>query len=83
MFLEIITPDKKLFSGEAELVKLPGTAGYFELLMDHSPMISTLSEGKIKVKDAKGIISYFDIKGGVMEIHDNKIIVLLDSSDMV
>lgn len=83
MILEIITPDKKLFSGEAELVKLPGTAGYFEILMNHSPIISTLSEGKIKVKQANGNISYFDIKGGVVEVLNNSIIVLIDSSEMV
>jgi F-type H+-transporting ATPase subunit epsilon len=83
MFLEIITPDKKLFSGEAELVKLPGTAGYFEILMNHAPIISTLSEGKIKVKQANGNISNFDIKGGIVEALNNHIIVLLDSSEMV
>ena len=83
MFLEIITPDKKLFSGEAELVKLPGTAGYFEILMNHAPIISTLIEGKIKVKQANGNIAYFDIKGGVTEALNNHIIVLLDSSEMV
>jgi F-type H+-transporting ATPase subunit epsilon len=83
MFLEIITPEKKLFSGEAELVKLPGTAGYFEVLMNHSPIISTLMEGKIKVKDTKGLISYFDISSGVVEAHNNKIVVLVDSSSMV
>ena len=82
MFLEIITPEKKLFSGEAELVKLPGTAGYFEILLNHSPIISTLIEGKIKVKDAKGTISYFDIRGGVVEVLNNKIVVLVDSSVM-
>ncbi len=80
MFLDIITPEKKLFSGEAELVKLPGSAGYFEVLTNHSPMISTLMEGKIKVKDVHGTISYFDIVGGVVEVLNNKIAVLVDSS---
>ena len=83
MFLEIITPEKKLFSGETELVKLPGSAGYFEILMNHSPIISTLIEGKIKVKEASGTISYFDIKEGVVEALNNKIVVLVDSSGMV
>jgi F-type H+-transporting ATPase subunit epsilon len=83
MFLEIITPEKRLFSGEAELVKLPGTTGYFEVLMNHSPIISNLIEGKIKVKDAQGTISYFDINGGVVEVLNNKIVVLVDSSAMI
>lgn len=79
MFLEIITPEKKIFSGEAELVKLPGTAGYFEVLTNHSPIISTLIEGKIKVKDANGTISYFEVSGGVVEVQNDKIVVLVDS----
>ncbi len=83
MFLEIITPEKKLFSGEAELVQLPGTIGYFEVLMNHSPMISTLIEGRIKVKDANGVFSYFDITGGVVEVHNNKIAVLVDTAGVV
>ena len=79
MFLEIITPEKKLFTGEAELVQLPGTAGYFEILMNHSPIISTLKEGKIKIKDGNGAISDFDIKGGVVEVLNNNIVVLVDT----
>jgi F-type H+-transporting ATPase subunit epsilon len=79
MYLEIITPEKKLFAGEAELVKLPGTSGSFEILMNHAPTVSTLMEGKIKVKESNGNISYYDIKGGVVEVVNNKIVVLVDS----
>ncbi|MCK9640645.1 MAG: ATP synthase F1 subunit epsilon [Prolixibacteraceae bacterium] len=80
MYLEIITPEKKLFSGETELVKLPGTLGSFEVLMNHAPAISTLAEGKIKVKEPNGNVIYFEITGGVVEIQNNNIIVLVDSS---
>jgi F-type H+-transporting ATPase subunit epsilon len=83
MFLEIITPEKKLFSGETELVKLPGSSGSFEIMMNHAPIISTLAEGKIKVKEANGLFSYFEIKGGVVEVRSNNIIVLVDSCGMV
>ncbi len=80
MYLEIITPEKRLFAGETELVKFPGTAGSFEVLMNHAPTISTLTEGKIKVNEPNGVVSYFEIKGGVAEIKSNNIIVLVDSS---
>jgi len=79
MHLEIITPEKKLFSGETELVKLPGTEGSFEVLMNHAPAISTLAEGKIKVKEPNGNVTYFEITGGMVEIKSNNIIVLVDS----
>ena len=82
MYLEIITPEKKLFSGETELVKLPGTLGSFEVLMNHAPTISTLAEGKIKVKEPNGNVIYFEITGGVVEIQNNNIIVLVDSSKL-
>lgn len=83
MYLEIITPEKKLFSGEIELVQLPGTGGSFEVLMNHAPAISTLAEGKIKVKEPNGNVTYFEITGGVVEIKSNNIIVLVDSSGLV
>jgi F-type H+-transporting ATPase subunit epsilon len=83
MYLEIITPEKKLFAGEIELVKLPGTGGSFEVLMNHAPAISTLMAGKIKVKESNGNLTYFDIKGGVVETVNNNIIILVDSSGLV
>ncbi|HEY5509646.1 MAG TPA: ATP synthase F1 subunit epsilon [Prolixibacteraceae bacterium] len=78
MFLEIITPEKKLFSGETELVQLPGASGSFEVLMNHAPLISTLIAGKIKVKESDGSFTYFEINGGVVEVLNNNISVLVD-----
>ena len=80
MYLEIITPENKLFAGEAELVKLPGSNGSFEVLMNHAPTISTLTEGQIKVKDSNGNLAYFEIRSGVVEVKHNNIIVLVDAS---
>lgn len=80
MFLEIITPEKKMFSGETEVVKLPGTAGSFEIMMNHAPLISTLTAGKIKVRETDGTYLFFDINGGVVEVLNNNVIVLVDSS---
>ncbi len=78
MLLEIITPDKKIFSGEVSLVQLPGTDGSFEILNNHAPIISTLAKGKIKIIDAAKTTQYFEINGGVVEMQKNKIIVLAD-----
>jgi F-type H+-transporting ATPase subunit epsilon len=83
MYLEIITPEKKLFAGEIELVKLPGTGGSFEVLMNHAATISTLMAGKIKVKEFNGKLSYFDIQGGVVEVVNNSIIILVDTAGLV
>lgn len=78
MFLEIITPDKKLFSGEVNLVQLPGTLGSFEILHNHAPLISTLVKGKVKIIDLEKKTLFFEINGGVVEVQKNKIIILAD-----
>ena len=75
MLVEVITPDKVVFSGEADSVKLPGTSGQFEALNNHAPIISSLEAGQVVVKTQEGEQN-FDIKGGIVEILNNKIIVL-------
>jgi F-type H+-transporting ATPase subunit epsilon len=80
MFLEIITPSKKIYSGEVTLVQLPGTKGSFAVLKNHAPLISTLEAGKIKVVEKGDQVSFFEIDGGVVEVKHNKIIVLTESA---
>lgn len=78
MFLEIISPDKKIFSGEVTSVTLPGTDGSLGILANHAPIITTLQKGTIKVTEAGNATQSFDVKGGVAEAQNNKIIVLAD-----
>ena len=77
MNLEIITPDKTCYEGEAELVQLPGIDGSFEILNNHAPLISALKQGKVKIKK-NGKDEFFDIKGGVIEVLDNKVLILAE-----
>ena len=76
MHLEIVTPDTIVFEGEAFLVQLPGLDGSFEVLDHHMPMIAGLAKGKVKVIDFNKKESFFEIKGGVLEVLDNKVMVL-------
>jgi F-type H+-transporting ATPase subunit epsilon len=78
MQLEIITPEETLFSGEVNLVQLPGIDGSFEVLNNHAPLIAALAKGKIKVQDAAKQLRYFEIKGGVVEVLRNKVLVLAE-----
>ena len=78
MILEIITPEKELFNGEVTSVKFPGTTGGFEVLNNHAPIISTLEKGKIRVITGDNTTENFTINGGVIEMQQNKIIVLAD-----
>ena len=78
MLLEIITPEKKVFQGEVNSVQLPGTNGKFEVLNNHAPIISTLIKGHVRVIDNNNNIELFKINGGVIEMQNNKIIVLAE-----
>ncbi len=79
MQLEIITPDKKVFDGEVELVRFPGSAGSFAVLKNHAPIISTLDAGEIKIITTDGDETFLQIGGGVVEVKKNNIIVLVES----
>ena len=76
MHLEIITPDKTLFSGDIKSVILPGKQGSFGVLNRHAPIVSSLKSGKIKVIDEQKNVQSFDVKGGVVEVSKNKVTVL-------
>ena len=78
MYLEIITPEKEIFKGEAVSVKLPGKTGEFEILNNHAPIVSTLSKGNIRVITNQKSTENFTINGGVIELKKNKIIVLAE-----
>lgn len=78
MILEIITPEKELFQGEVNSIKVPGTMGEFEILNNHAPIISTLREGEVRIMKSDNTIDKFQINGGVIEMQKNKIIVLAD-----
>ncbi len=78
MYLEIITPEKKLFSGDVESIKLPGVEGSFGVLDNHAPIIASLKKGTVKVTDTKKQVENFEINGGVVEVLKNKVIVLAE-----
>jgi F-type H+-transporting ATPase subunit epsilon len=77
VYLEILTPESKIYSGEITLVSLPGTLGSFEMMNDHAPLISTLAAGDVKVIDAAGQTQLFPIKRGVAECLENQIHLLV------
>ena len=92
MYLEIVSPEATLFSGEVDSVTVPGVNGEFEMLKDHAPIVSILKEGHVKVagssitleeevenkftKSDKGV--WLAISSGTIEMKDNKLIVLAD-----
>lgn len=79
MTLEILTPEKKLYSGEATSVTLPGVDGTFQLLNRHAPIISALGAGIVKYKVGSETKT-LTISGGFAECLKNKVIVLVEGA---
>src|SRR5437868_6269264 len=79
MHLEILTPEKKLYSGEVYGVLMPGISGMFEVLDKHAPLVSALKPGRVKVlKDKQNHLANFDIQGGFVEVLNNKVTLLAE-----
>lgn len=84
MNLEILTPERKLFSDDVYGVQLPGITGLFEVLEKHAPLVSALKAGRVKVlKDTTNHLAYFDIQSGFVEVLNNKVIVLVEGATAI
>jgi F-type H+-transporting ATPase subunit epsilon len=77
MHLEILTPEKKIFEGDVTIATFPGSDGSFQIMDHHAPLISLLKEGVVEYK-SKEASQNVTITGGVVEVLNNKIILLAD-----
>ncbi len=79
MKLDIISPQRTMYSGEVSLVQFPGANGSFEVLNNHAPMIALLKAGSIKLQENDNAKEQFvEVAGGVVELSDNVITVLAE-----
>ena len=83
MTLEILTPERKIFSGEVYGVQLPGIVGLFEVLEKHAPLVSALKAGKLKILKDKSTISYYNIQSGFVEVINNTTTVLVEGAEEI
>ena len=75
MEVQIITPDKTIFSGSADSVVVPGSDGHIGILDNHAPLVSSMKKGQVKIRSGNED-QFFEIEGGVVEVLKNKVIVL-------
>ncbi len=80
MTLEILTPEKKIYSGEVYGVILPGISGSFEILDKHAPMVSALKNGSLKILTDKSNSSSYTVQAGFVEVLGNKTTVLVEGA---
>ncbi len=77
MNLVILTPEKEIFNGEVTSVKVPGMMGQFEILNNHAPIVSSLSEGEIRIKETSGSSKRYSIEQGFVEVINNEVSLLV------
>ena len=78
MRLEILTPEETLFDNEVLSVQVPGKSGKFEMLNNHMPIVSSLKTGIIKITNTDNQKQEVKINSGVIEMKENKIIILAE-----
>jgi len=82
MNLEILTPERKLFSGDVYGVQLPGVEGSFEVLERHAPLVAALKAGRVKVLKDRSFspLAFFDIQSGFVEVLNNSVTILVEGA---
>lgn len=80
MILEILTPEKKIYSGDVYGVQLPGIDGLFEVLDKHAPLVSALKAGRLKILVDKIAAEIYSIQSGFVEVLNNKTTVLVEGA---
>jgi len=78
--VDIVTPEKMLYSGDVEMVTLPGTNGQMGILRGHAPLLSTLDIGEIVLHSREGN-EYLAVSGGVVEVRPDKVTILADVAE--
>lgn len=78
MKVEIISPEKTLFEGEASSVTVPSIMGPFTLLEHHAAIVAILEEGKVSLTVKNGEQKEFAVKGGFVENHDNLLTICVE-----
>ena len=75
---ELVSPEKQLVSGEASAVLIPGTEGYFQVLADHAPTMSTIKPGVIEVSMADGDTTKYVVLGGFADVSPRGLTILAE-----
>jgi F-type H+-transporting ATPase subunit epsilon len=78
--LEIVTPEKKVFSEKVDFAVFPGSEGELGVLFDHAPLLSRLSPGEIRITKGK-TVQCLAISGGFLEVRKNEVSVIAETAE--
>lgn len=79
--LEIVTPEKRVYSGAVQRFQGPGTEGSFGVLARHAPLLTSLQVGQIRFLDAAGKVRRMATSGGFAEVGRNQVTVLAETAE--
>ncbi len=78
---QILTPDGPVFEGEVVSLRLPGTNGNFQVLYNHSSLMSTLEIGEALVQKENDEVELYAISGGFVDVNDNALVLLAEAAE--
>ena len=79
--VEVVTPEKRVWSGEAKMVSARTLDGELGVLPDHAPLLGVLADGTVSIKAADGSTNDFVINGGFISVADNRVSILGESAN--
>ncbi len=81
LLLEIVTPERQVFSDEVDSVVCPGVEGELGILPHHAPLLTTLGFGELRIRKG-GSEEFFAIAGGFLQVRPDKVVVMAETADM-
>lgn len=80
LHIEVVSAEASIFSGEAAFIALPGESGDLGILPGHTPLISRVRPGTLKIRRDDGTEEYIFVAGGILEVQPNSVTVLSDTA---
>ena len=82
LHLEIVTPERRVYEDDVDMVIAPGGDGYLGVLPHHAPLFTTLGPGEFRVKQG-GVEQGLAVFGGFMDVRGDRVVVLTDAAEQI
>ena len=80
LHVDVVSAEEQIFSGEAKFVALPGESGELGILPKHTPLITRIKPGAVRIERTDGTEEFVFVAGGILEVQPNRVTVLADTA---
>jgi F-type H+-transporting ATPase subunit epsilon len=80
LHVDVVSAEEQIFSGEAKFVALPGESGELGILPKHTPLITRIKPGAVRIERPDGTEEFVFVAGGILEVQPNRVTVLADTA---